>query len=95
MDVRNTGKRTGDEVVQLYVHDVKASVHRPLKELKEFRRLTLRAGERKTVMFTLTDGAFAFYDVNAGKFVIEPGDFEIIIGSSSQDIRLRAKLVRQ
>jgi len=85
VDVRNTGTRTGDEIVQLYVHDVKASVDRPLKELKGFKRVTLKPGQMKTVTFTLNDDALAFYNVKAKRFVVEPGVFDIMVGSSSTD----------
>ncbi|MCK5225077.1 MAG: glycoside hydrolase family 3 C-terminal domain-containing protein [Planctomycetes bacterium] len=85
VDVSNTGKRTGDEIVQLYVGDVKASVERPLKELKGFNRVTLQPGQTKTVTFTLGSDCFAFYDVDAKKFVTEPGAFKIMAGTNSAD----------
>lgn len=85
IDVRNTGTHTGDEIVQLYVHDVKASVDRPLKELKGFKRMTLKPGQTKTVTFTLNDDALAFYNVKAKRFVVEPGVFDIMVGKSSTD----------
>ncbi len=91
LDVRNTGPRAGDEVVQLYVHDPIASVTRPVKELKGFARLKLQPGERKTVTFTLDTALLAFYDAEM-RFVVEPGTIEIMVGSSSEDIRLRGKL---
>ncbi|MCK5473588.1 MAG: glycoside hydrolase family 3 C-terminal domain-containing protein [Planctomycetes bacterium] len=83
VDVSNVGKRTGDEIVQLYVGDVKASVQRPLKELKGFNRVTLQPGQTKTVTFTLGGDSFAFYDVDAKKFVTEPGAFKIMAGTNS------------
>ena len=85
VDVSNTGKQTGDEIVQLYVGDVKASVERPLKELRGFNRVTLQPGQTKTVTFTLGSDAFAFYDVDAKKFVTEPGAFKIMAGTNSAD----------
>jgi beta-glucosidase len=88
-DVKNTGDRAGDEVVQLYVHDIEASVKRPSKELKGFQRVTLQPGETKTVTLKLNTEVLAFWDVNDDKFVVEPGYFDIMIGSSSEDIRLR------
>jgi beta-glucosidase len=89
VDVRNTGKRAGDEVVQLYVRDVEASVKRPKKELRGFERISLKPGERKTVTFTLPAEKLSFYDVKSKSFVVEPGQFEVMIGSSSEDIRAK------
>ncbi len=85
--VTNTGERAGDEVVQLYVHDVSASVTRPVKELKGFKRLRLQAGERRTMTFELAVSQLAFYDRDM-RLVVEPGAIEVMIGSSSEDIRL-------
>jgi beta-glucosidase len=92
LDVRNTGARAGDEVVQLYVHDVEASVKRPAKELRGFQRVGLNPKEKKSVTFTLPASDLAFYDEKAKKFVVEPGAFDVMIGSSSEDIRLKARL---
>jgi len=86
--VQNTGKRSGDEVVQLYVRDEYASVARPAMELKRFGRITLEAGETGTVVFKLDKDAFAFYDKKTNDWVVEPGDFTVMIGSSSTDIRI-------
>lgn len=85
----NTGKMAGAEVAQLYVQDVEASVERPVKELKRFAKVYLQSGETKTVTFDLDPEALAFYDVKQSKWVVEPGQFNILIGSSSQDIRLQ------
>ena len=85
--IKNVGKRAGDEVVQLYVHDVVASVPRPVKELKGFKRVRLATGETRTVVFELPFDILAFYD-DAMQLVVEPGTVEVMIGSSSQDIRL-------
>jgi beta-glucosidase len=90
--VANTGKRPGDEVVQLYVGDEYASVVRPAMELKRFRRITLAPGEKTTVTFVLDKDAFAFYDEKTKDWVVEPGDFNIMIGSSSADIRVSKTL---
>jgi len=87
VDVKNVGERKGDEVVQLYVHDVLSSVTRPVKELKGFKRITLEPGEKKTVIFTLSVSQLGFYNRNM-EFVVEPGTIEVMIGSSSEDIRL-------
>lgn len=88
-DVTNVGARSGEEVVQLYVHDVVASVTRPVKELKGFKRITLAPGEKKAVRFELAVSQLAFYD-RSMRFVVEPGTIEVLIGSSSEDIRLRS-----
>ncbi|MFA0745693.1 MAG: hypothetical protein LASZOEIN_002507, partial [Candidatus Fervidibacter sp.] len=86
--VKNVGEREGDEVVQLYVRDVVASRVRPVKELKGFKRITLKPGEAKRVTFYLSADQLAFYD-RAMRFVVEPGTIEVMVGSSSEDIRLR------
>jgi len=90
--ITNTGDVKGDEVVQLYVKDEYASVVRPAMELKRFQRISLDPGEKKTVTFTLDKDAFAFYDESTNDWVVEPGAFEIMVGSSSQDIRVSEKL---
>ena len=85
--VQNTGKRKGDEVVQLYVHDVVSSVKRPAKELRGFQRISLNPGEKQNLTFTVSADKLAFYDEKTHAFIIEPGMFDILIGSSSEDIR--------
>ena len=90
--IKNTGKRKGDEVVQLYVHDVASSVKRALKELRGFERISLNPGGTKTVKFEVPAEKLAFYDENTHRFVVEPGLFDIMVGSSSEDIRLRGKI---
>jgi beta-glucosidase len=87
--LRNSGARAGAEVVQLYVHDDHASVDRPVKELKAFQRVALAPGETKVVTFTLDRSALAFYSTARKDWVAEPGKFEIQVGSSSRDIRLK------
>ena len=89
MRVRNSGARAGAEVVQLYVHDVKAGADRPAKELKGFRRIALNPGEARDVSFTLGQAALSFYSVAKDDWVAEPGAFEVWIGASSRDIRLK------
>jgi len=89
VDVRNSGTKIGDEVVQLYIHDVEASVKRPGKELRGFERISLKPGEKKTVTFSLPADKLAFYDVGKHAFVTEPGKFEALVGASSDDIRLK------
>jgi beta-glucosidase len=80
--VTNTGSRTGDEVVQLYIHDPVASITQPVRRLRGFERVTLNAGETRTVSFTLDKSDFGFYD-NRGRFVVEPGQIDVYAGSSS------------
>jgi beta-glucosidase len=91
--VKNSGKMAGKEVVQLYVHDVESSLVRPIKELKGFKKVALQPGEEKVIEFHLDCRAFAFYDDLIGDWVVEPGEFEVMIGSSSQDIHLVGKLI--
>ncbi len=86
-DITNTGKRDGAEVVQLYINDVVASITRPVKELKGFERLDIKAGETRTVKFEIEGGELAFYDKSV-KPVVEPGVFKVMIGASSKDIKL-------
>jgi len=93
VDVVNTGKRAGSEVVQLYIRDLVSSVTRPVKELKGFRRVWLEPGERTTVTLDITPGSLAFFDVNM-KYVVEPGDFEIMVGTSSRDADLTKMILR-
>jgi len=82
VEVENTGRRAGDEVVQLYVRDVAASVTRPVRELKGFERVTLRPGERRRVSFTLTPEHLGFLDRRM-RFTVEPGEFRVFVGTSS------------
>jgi len=89
--VRNTGRREGAEVVQLYVQDVKASVARPVKELKGFEKVMLRPGQMKVVRMNLDARSMAFYDPGRKQWVVEAGQFKILVGSSSRDVRLSAE----
>jgi beta-glucosidase len=91
VNVRNSGKMAGDEVPQLYVRDVQASVKRPALELRGFERITLKPGEERTVSFTLPAEKLAFWDETTHAFVTETGTFEVLVGSSSNDIRLRGR----
>ncbi|SHH73555.1 beta-glucosidase BglX [Flavobacterium johnsoniae] len=84
VEVTNTGNFDGKEVVQLYINDPAASIVRPVKELKGFELIELKKGETKTVQFTLTDTALGFYD-NDGKFLVEPGLFNVMVGWNSND----------
>ena len=92
LDVQNTGKRAGDEVVQLYVHQVKSSVKRPTKELRGFQRVTLQPGEIKSLTFTLPAEKLAFWDEQSHGFVVEPGAFDVMVGASSSAIRVKGQL---
>ena len=85
VNVTNTGDREGDEVVQLYIRDKVSSVTRPVKELKGFERITLKPGETKIVRFTLTPEKLQFYNLNMER-VVEPGEFEIMVGTNSNDL---------
>jgi beta-glucosidase len=89
VDVQNSGDRKGEEVIQLYLHDPVASVTRPVKELKGFKRILLAPNEKKTVTFELTQDELGFFDGKM-KYVVEPGMIEVMIGSSSDDIRLKS-----
>ena len=81
--VTNTGKRDGAEVVQLYIRDLVGSITRPVRELKGFEKVFLKAGESKTVSFKITPELLRFYDYDLNH-VAEPGDFDVMIGGSSQ-----------
>ncbi|RUT68000.1 beta-glucosidase BglX [Flavobacterium cupreum] len=91
VEVSNTGKADGEEVIQLYVGDDVSSVARPAKELKEYAKISLKKGEKKTVNFILTPTDFSFYNKEM-KWVLEPGSFSIMIGASSADIKFTEKL---
>jgi beta-glucosidase len=84
VDLTNTGSREGSEVVQLYIRDLVSSVTRPVKELKAFKKVWLKPGESTAVALDINPSSLAFYDVNM-KYVVEPGDFEIMVGTSSRD----------
>jgi beta-glucosidase len=93
VDITNTGRRKGKEVVQLYIQDVNPGVPRPIKELKRFEKISLRPGETGTVSFTLDKEALSFYHPELKKWVAEPGEFEILVGASSRDIRAKATFI--
>ena len=86
VDITNTGNREGKEVVQLYVADRKAALVRPMKELKAFCKVALQPGETKTVQFTITDDMLSYFDPEAHQWTVEPGMFDLLIGSSSAAI---------
>ena len=91
-DLQDVGARAGAEVVQMYVHQVKSNVVQPIKSLRGFQRITLEPGETKHVTFALPASSLSYYDVVTHKFIVAPGIFNVMIGSSSDDIRLRANL---
>jgi len=94
VDVRNTGAVAGDEVVQLYVRDVASAITRPMKELKGFRRVTLQPGAATTVEFTLGKDAFAYWN-EAMQYVVEPGEFHIMAGPNSVDLKTAVLTIGQ
>jgi beta-glucosidase len=95
LQVRNSGSRQGAEVVELYVHDGHSSVDLPVQELKGFSRVELAPGESKEVHFTLDRGAMSFYSTAKKDWVAEPGQFDVLVGSSSRDIRLKGTFTLQ
>ena len=92
VDVTNTGKMAGKEVVEVYVRDLESSAVRPVRELKEFTKVALEPGETKTVTFALSKRSFAYYEPKVHDFYVEPGDFLVEIGRSSRDIVLSEKV---
>ncbi len=89
VNITNTGQSFGEEVVQVYVSDLESSVEREMKALKGFQRVALNPGESKTITIRLNHDAFTFYHPDQKKWIVEPGEFEILVGSSSRDIRLK------
>lgn len=92
LTLSNTGKMDGAEVIQLYVKDEQSSLPRPEKELKAFQKVFLKKGETKEITLHLEKEAFSYYDNHQGKWILEPGIFEIKVGSASDDIRLSEKI---
>jgi len=92
VEITNTGDRVAQEVVQVYIKDMEASVQRPEQELKVFHKVLLEAGETRRVEIELSARAFSFWDLQTHNWKLEPGDFEIRIGASSRDIRLTSLL---
>lgn len=88
--IKNTGSIDGAEIAQVYVADKESTIFRPVKELKAFKKVFLKAGEEKEVSFDLSKRAFAFYNVELGDWTVETGEFDILVGASSRDIKLTA-----
>jgi beta-glucosidase len=86
--ITNIGKQDGEEIVQLYLHDIVGSIARPVKELKDFKKIKLKAGEAKTIQFLIDIEKLSFFNQQL-QWVAEPGEFDLMIGASSQDIRLK------
>lgn len=86
--VKNTGNVDGAEVTQLYIADKESTIYRPVKELKHFKKVFLRAGEEAEISFTLSKRDFAFFNVYSGEFQVESGEFYVLVGASSRDIKL-------
>jgi beta-glucosidase len=93
VDVANTGPRAGTETVQLYIRDLVSSVTRPVKELRGFQKIELQPGESKTVALDITPESLAFYDLRMN-YVVEPGEFEIMVGNSSRDCDLQKVILK-
>jgi beta-glucosidase len=91
VEIQNTGNYDGEEVLQLYISKKSGRFTRPIKELKAFQRVFITRGNTKTVRFTIAPSDLVFYDEN-GSEILEPGDYEILLGASSEDIRLRHML---
>ncbi|HOT97702.1 MAG TPA: glycoside hydrolase family 3 C-terminal domain-containing protein [bacterium] len=91
--VQNTGRVKGDEVVQIYAHPMAASIKTPIRQLKRFQRISLAPGENRTLSFKIPAAEFSFYDTASNDFKTESGPWEVLVGSSSQDIRLKKSII--
>ncbi|HSW58534.1 MAG TPA: glycoside hydrolase family 3 C-terminal domain-containing protein, partial [Dehalococcoidales bacterium] len=91
-EIKNTGRRSGKEVVQLYVSDIASSLPRPPRELKGFQKVSLKPGQKVKVIFELGKDAWSYWDPAKKGWIAEPGDFDVLVGSSSRDIRLKKKI---
>lgn len=94
INVKNTGSRDADEVVQLYIRDMVASISRPVKELKGFQRIHLAAGKSREISFDITPEMLKFYNAEL-KHVIEPGDFQIMVGGNSKEVKTQNLTVKK
>lgn len=92
IDIENAGEMDGDEIVQLYIRDNYSTVTRPVKELKDYKRISLKAGETKTISFSIPYEKLGFYNI-ADKYIVEPGEFTIMVGNSSDDASLQKEIV--
>ena len=92
VDITNNGDKSGTEIIQLYIRDVESSVERPLKELKGFKKIKLKPNEKQTIKFEVTKEDLSFFDENNNCWKAEKGLFNILIGSSSRDIRLQGEI---
>jgi beta-glucosidase len=93
VEITNSGQVAGKEVIQLYVSDSESTINKPEKELKGFEKIYLEPGESKHVSMELTKDQFAHFDELKNSWIVEPGQFEILVGTSSRDIRLREHIV--
>lgn len=93
LTVKNTGDRDGDEIVQVYIHDKTSDLERPFRELKAFKRISLAAGREKRISFSLDKDAFSYYHPQKKTWLAEPGEFTVMVGASSDDIRLTKEVV--
>ena len=84
--IKNTGQMAGAEVVQLYVHDTESSVERPVRELKGFRKVFLAPGESRRISFTIGPEDLSFFDAASHSWALEPGEFHVLVGTSSADL---------
>jgi len=91
VDISNTGKRAGSEVVQLYIHDLHPKIDRPIRELKGFSKVSLQPGETKTVSLTVRPQDLAYFDVSGHQWKADAGEYEVDLGASARDIRQKAK----
>lgn len=91
VDVKNTGKKEGSEIVQLYISDLESSLPRPIKELKSFKKIHLKPGETQTVALTIDKSALSYFNPETHSWVAEPGEFEALIGASSEEIKSSTK----
>jgi beta-glucosidase len=91
-DVTNVGNRAGDEIAEVYVHQQISSEPRPPKELKGFVRVSLKPGETKTAHLVLDEAAFSFFSAKQNRWVVEPGEFDVLVGGSSRDIQLKKRI---
>ncbi|MDP4176409.1 MAG: glycoside hydrolase family 3 C-terminal domain-containing protein [Bacteroidota bacterium] len=89
--IQNTGNNEGEEVAQLYLRDVQSSIDKPLKELKGYKKVHLKAGEKKKVSITLNKDALSYYNTKNSSWTADPGEYEVLVGASSEDIRLTGK----